>query len=98
PPAPPSFPTRRSSDLPCRELLGIRHHAQHVVDVNLARFERVLPVGSTAAIRPAVEHEAVAVLDLMLDQRLRHCRLAVAHAAEHRDRKSTRLNSSHVKI
>src|SRR5690606_41406228 len=92
---PLSFPTRRSSDL------GI--------PVDLA-FERVLDfwfVGDgnnpgsgrvAVAIVGGVWRKAVAAIGQQRHQeRYAVGRVAVGHADNHRDRKSTRLNSSHVK-
>src|SRR5207249_10352458 len=93
----PSFPTRRSSDL-------------DVVEPRLQQAEQV-EAGDAGHLRGSVEVEpelaleqevdaACALLGAQLDPVVGH--LAAAnlgvHAGRHGDRKSTRLNSSHVSI
>src|SRR5690606_41597063 len=82
----PSFPTRRSSDLPvaieypCTEAVGCDDAVIGVVDVHFVVNERYDDTPH------CVQH---AVLPLMHD---------VLDTVGRVDRKSTRLNSSHVKI
>src|SRR5690606_41468247 len=79
------FPTRRSSDLPQIDLASLPFDAEEML----------------GRLRPWIEcesptHDAAAV-DRMVD--LATCDLAgVGATIERIDRKSTRLNSSHVKI
>src|SRR5690606_41534550 len=81
-----SFPTRRSSDLHGelrRPLLQEAHHA-------------LLRIGTAAALEDATGVRPVGL------HRVRRAEHPPQHLAgechAHRDRKSTRLNSSHVKI
>src|SRR5690606_39679961 len=84
-----SFPTRRSSDLLGREyvdaLLG-------QLGVQLAGEHR--PVGLPDAGLQQPPHPG----DLALQRRVRSAAFLVLPVRRHADRKSTRLNSSHVKI
>src|SRR5690606_40153459 len=89
----PSFPTRRSSDLgegdPVRQLTELRRYA----DDDLKR--RLESVPGVAAIRVGggLEDEIQVDLDI---QQLARIGLPIENVIQ--DRKSTRLNSSHVKI
>src|SRR5690606_39791800 len=96
PRAPPPFPTRRSSDLACRETRRGR--------ASFVRASQGTPPFSGHATRSAMSIGRLHVLtDFHFQQRLTHAqlaRLAAAAGADtiQLDRKSTRLNSSHVKI
>src|SRR5690606_39624768 len=87
--APPSFPTRRSSDLSCRPLW-------HEADADGCLFQLRRP---PRRLRPAPLSQGGAETGAG-----DNCPALPAHergparSALHRDRKSTRLNSSHVKI
>src|SRR5206468_6695073 len=90
PPALPSFPTRRSSDLfNCRAITGgtgwSRHAYGRAVDLN----PRENPYLNGAVILPP---------DATTDRHARGAVTAAVVAAFARDRKSTRLNSSHDQI
>src|SRR5699024_12671939 len=76
----PSFPTRRSSDLPVAVQLVSRGVSP--------RRERQL--GIPLAVAPELAHGS----DPHLDRRI----VRKDHSARSEDRKSTRLNSSHVSI
>src|SRR5207253_10353197 len=89
----PSFPTRRSSDL-----VSTRSdpHARDVIfDLLPAKFPRLFNAGRLDA-----QSEGLLLLtnDGDLAQRLTHPRYEIDKEYEVIDRKSTRLNSSHVAI
>src|SRR5690606_42040003 len=77
-PSPPSFPTRRSSDLQAR-VAELRREAE-TLDQRLDEARGELE-------RLGVEAEAASARRQVIEERRVHL-----------DRKSTRLNSSHVKI
>src|SRR5690606_41951979 len=90
----PSFPTRRSSDLRqrgqrdaeagARRLVHLaEHHRRVLEDVRLGHLHPQV-VALAGALADAGEHRGAAEV--------------AGDAADHLDRKSTRLNSSHVKI
>src|SRR5207302_4211264 len=88
---PPSFPTRRSSDLPCGQkllLLGRREisEAQNTAacEVFCASLISRRPRSARRRIPPRVRSASRAKMRF--------------HTRRYSDRKSTRLNSSHVKI
>src|SRR5690606_42148821 len=85
-----SFPTRRSSDLLVRER-GPEVRIEEVVagPTDVRSFD---PVTERPELGGRVRRRAVAVVQVPVGQR---GQTADSHA---RDRKSTRLNSSHVKI
>src|SRR5439155_19707971 len=82
----PSFPTRRSSDL---AHAAARSSARRVMVRTRSRrysaSDWVSSIGSTASAATSAAERNVAIEDTQSD-------------AENRDRKSTRLNSSHVAI
>src|SRR5690606_41841656 len=84
PPALPSFPTRRSSDL------GLRGGLVAVEGIGVLHGE--FAAAHQAEARPAL------VAEFGLDMVEIHRQLAPAVDLVAGDRKSTRLNSSHVKI
>src|SRR5690606_41376053 len=79
----PSFPTRRSSDL---KQAFLDHHSP-AAQVFLSRLEN--EVHPTSEIRVGGEFAS---------RSQQHSGVSVMSARMHLDRKSTRLNSSHVKI
>src|SRR5207249_10781170 len=82
----PSFPTRRSSDL-----IGIHHPNLPLSKQALHAPQRVF--GPTTGSKP------IAVLaEVALKYRFEHPSQGTLHDAISQDRKSTRLNSSHVSI
>src|SRR5690606_42113013 len=90
----PSFPTRRSSDLPAVERAGEAARARRDLrdDDVLHPLVVVRELDADAAAeQPGIE------ADLVLRAALRH-EVRVPEALRLEDRKSTRLNSSHVKI
>src|SRR5690606_42164829 len=92
---PPSFPTRRSSDLPLLEGIAVAEPA-------VAGRRVVLPDLLGLAQDGAVELGKALAEFLVQGAHLLFVGLRLAgrggHARLVRDRKSTRLNSSHVKI
>src|SRR5690606_41116276 len=91
---PPPFPTRRSSDL------------RKAVEANTLHFRQAEPAeenipvlvnSSSAATDERVNIERARLAQVLREQRLRIKTLQSAHR-DAVDRKSTRLNSSHVKI
>src|SRR5690606_40696158 len=88
PPDLPSFPTRRSSDLPLDEGTGgTRDSGCDAGHAGSQRVARLHPLGG-----PRWRHGGSAAV------RARGTRLATPAGGLGGDRKSTRLNSSHVKI
>src|SRR5206468_13099599 len=88
----PSLPTRRSSDL---ALVAGREHARegdNAVAPGLLDAAQVVLVGDTLRVE-GVPALAVAVPDV--DGRADHRLAAVRSVLDGKDRKSTRLNSSH---
>src|SRR5690606_40902750 len=96
--APPSFPTRRSSDLIANRPADEGHpYGHHKAEYFSSGFEGILIIAAALAIGWA------AVGRLLAPQPLERLgwgmALSVASAGLNAaDRKSTRLNSSHVKI
>src|SRR5690606_41812127 len=92
----PSFPTRRSSDLPV--ITGLRHHSTRQVDGPQTRVaaRALTRKGDVAAVR----RPGRALLEVAgrQDALARPVRLHHPDMETPADRKSTRLNSSHVKI
>src|SRR5690606_39907752 len=86
----PSFPTRRSSDL--LGLLGIEPQQRQV---RIRRLD-LRPVAADLAQQPAFRGEMVACLAENAVDDVEAVGTAIE--GERGDRKSTRLNSSHVKI
>src|SRR5690606_40680517 len=85
-PAPHSFPTRRSSDLDLARQVALRHRGGDLGDVaHLAGQVGRHRVHRVGEVLPGPGHA-------------RHHGLAAELALGAQDRKSTRLNSSHVKI
>src|SRR5690606_41365271 len=80
----PSFPTRRSSDLGGRLCRASLHQQFHV------------PARRIASARARRTRQVAGILRARLDRRVLHGRNRPC--ARCRDRKSTRLNSSHVTI
>src|SRR5207253_8895025 len=97
PPAPPSFPTRRSSDLGHRLEIGTRRVAVLDRAVAHGRGQEALRVG--LAPLSCVGARGVTP-DGGRDPEIRDADAVEKRAqlAPHLDRKSTRLNSSHVAI
>src|SRR5205085_9212142 len=84
PPHPPSFPTRRSSDL-----------AKRLIDYGFHAPTMSFPVAGTLMIEPT-ESESLAEIDRFCNAMIA-MRKEIAEI-ESGDRKSTRLNSSHSQI
>src|SRR5690606_40841018 len=94
----PAFPTRRSSDLPDREGVGL--HPEPAADQVMPQFvhcderaEHQQEAGDPHPDGYAFEHQGT------VSQTVSSIAAATARAARStEDRKSTRLNSSHVKL
>src|SRR5207302_7946021 len=90
-----SFPTRRSSDLNCRKLPATRQLPR--VRTTLVAFRvcciwsRAGPPTSSLDSRPISQETIQTGRDSL-------SKIAMSPHCENKDRKSTRLNSSHVKI
>src|SRR5207245_11350889 len=85
-----SFPTRRSSDLPSIGVIEIEVPAHMEDAANLRQPRRVVQPGATMKDRDATHP-----VGMLIDDEQVH---RPAHAPQQRDRKSTRLNSSHGSI
>src|SRR5690606_40955057 len=96
PRATPSFPTRRSSDLHAVSIRQVQIENGQI-KIAAARQAAGLAQRARAAHRTVAEHREIRQqrleLEVVIDDK--NPALALAHT---RDRKSTRLNSSHVKI
>src|SRR5690606_41796932 len=90
----PSYPTRRSSDLPLFERAPLRKLIDQWMELELALTRGSAPVrfGVTARCHPR------AISDMTRFAGLLSGRLLDRDQGADPDRKSTRLNSSHVKI
>src|SRR5439155_15644807 len=93
----PSFPTRRSSDLASRHPNGVQRIERVYIAVKdvaaaAAHYARVLGVPAPKMERGTVIHADMAIFQLGATA------LGLAQPAARGDRKSTRLNSSHVAI
>src|SRR5690606_39562286 len=92
-----SFPTRRSSDL---------SELDEMLAIMLELFNRLVNIGQRLVL--AMLHKAAVDLGLPAQRQLfqgadinipvMEVRFQPRHVLHHEDRKSTRLNSSHVKI
>src|SRR5207302_3343263 len=87
PPSLPSFPTRRSSDLPWT---GTLHVGERMSACEPAYLDALASFQSWSAEQDR-EKAAAAMIPAERAKKQKFGR-------DHRDRKSTRLNSSHVKI
>src|SRR5690606_41782786 len=93
-----SFPTRRSSDLPIRldrldpRLAGLR--IATVSDIHLGPLTGIGHTRRIVRMINELEADVVAIVGDLVDGTVQE----LGHLAAPLDRKSTRLNSSHVKI
>src|SRR5690606_41474582 len=95
---PHSFPTRRSSDLPQRRIEPPHERLALVHDeIRRAQVQTVNMVEEAAGRLPRLRKRTGGVDELLDVRRLKE-RLQVGVVHRSPDRKSTRLNSSHVKI
>src|SRR5688500_19238325 len=85
----PSFPTRRSSDLERKQDVAV----DTVIALDAAEQRRVLARRLFAGDHAPVGHSAVQILPSLFAEFW-----VIALQSEYRDRKSTRLNSSHIVI
>src|SRR5690606_41550169 len=92
--SPRSFPTRRSSDLGPGQALCIPRGAVHRFDNHGSEDVKALCVITPAAIGPQFFRESAAVINEAGGGPPDRAKMIDVM----RDRKSTRLNSSHVKI
>src|SRR5690606_41561675 len=90
-PFPPPFPTRRSSDLPCRRLEGRLRHAMERGYPEPRSREWECDAPCTGCHRCLGGHQRHI-------REVLHGRRKKLSPHNRSDRKSTRLNSSHVKI
>src|SRR5690606_40968713 len=87
-----SFPTRRSSDLYHRDLRLLKRRLTFKgVDHIISRAERKIYPIAYGGGHGDIYHQPDELLNDLLEAR-------EALISQHKDRKSTRLNSSHVKI
>src|SRR5690606_40239758 len=86
-----SFPTRRSSDLKVVEEWKAWDNILKVEDiVPISKYAQQTPTSTFAALNNATI--------FAMDPRINNENKVVGNVLEYQDRKSTRLNSSHVKI
>src|SRR5690606_41430075 len=93
---PPSFPTRRSSDLPAVNSFAASHPSLESRSTSSAvRSGRASLRRSSASTLSAPPPSTVHLASRFAQTQLEFSRASIASEG---DRKSTRLNSSHVKI
>src|SRR5439155_23491571 len=92
-----SFPTRRSSDLVLRRALGLQHVGAELAR-DLAGEELHALHALELAAQLVVIDDACELRHARLEPRLAVLVVEEAQGAAREDRKSTRLNSSHVAI
>src|SRR5690606_41857749 len=91
----PSFPTRRSSDLKA----SASRRTELNFQLNSARTSPILfPLGSPTATHCLIEQNLIDGFWLFLNPIILGQGIPLFKNIENKDRKSTRLNSSHVKI
>src|SRR5690606_40412842 len=93
----PAFPTRRSSDLPLASLSPQPSETSIPSSLN-GPFAYGSPEGAILGNRSGVEIEEITLVRQVDEVAIYVYRIRDPLSTDDRDRKSTRLNSSHVKI
>src|SRR5207253_5343849 len=96
-PALPSFPTRRSSDLVIDHFPRLRERLQARAAVLSGGEQQMLAIGRALMSKPRlllVDEPSIGLAPIMVEAVME----ALRRLRQNQDRKSTRLNSSHVAI